>query len=93
MTEADFRSSGSFVDRMREIFADPIFQAALITLKDSEADDDVALDSEPEIVSVRMLSRKAGYAACLARLFALATPLPQKPIQLEETWEAETPPS
>lgn len=90
MTETDFRSNAGFVDRVREVFNDPVIQALLIMLKDSTPIAD-ALDADPEIVSVRKLSRIDGYDECLMRLFAASTLLPPKNVQITETWEPEQP--
>ncbi len=90
MTEADFRSNTGLIDYMRSRFSEAEMQSALIVLKDSAPVAD-ALDSDPEIVSVRRLSRIDGYNECLLRLFALATPLPPPPVQLEETWGTDSP--
>lgn len=86
MTESDFRSNPAFVDRMREIFSDPVYQAFLIMLKDSAPIFD-ALDADPEIVSVRRLSKLAGYDECMSRHFAASLPLQKPPAQIPETWE------
>jgi hypothetical protein len=90
MTEAAFRSNDGYVDRMREIFADPVYQAFLIMLKDSAPIED-ALDSDPEIVSVRRLSKLAGYDECLSRHFAASIPLLKPPERIPETWAPEEP--
>ena len=88
MTETDFRGNAGYVDRMREIFADPVYQAFLIMLTDSAPRQD-ASDTDPDIVSVRLLSRIGGYNDCLLLHYAAATPLPKQPAAIPETWAPE----
>jgi hypothetical protein len=88
MTEADLRSNAAIVDDVRAIFGNPSFQAVIIMLKDSAPVAD-ANDADDPIVSVRKLSRIDGYNECLLRLFAAATPLPQPPVAIPETWAPE----
>lgn len=90
MTETDFRANAGYVDRMREIFSDPVYQAFLIMLTDSAPRED-ASDADPEIVSTRRLSRLAGYDECMQRHFAASVPLPPPPVQIAETWAPEEP--
>lgn len=91
MTEIEFRKSEPYIQRMREIIADPVFQTALIVLKDKPLP--FLADDAPEIASVRALSRIAGREEILSELFTLATPF-VPPVELgEPTYEPETPES
>lgn len=92
MTEQDFRANAPAVTEWSGLLkTNGVIQSLMLMLIDSAPRED-AQDSDPEIVSVRRLSRIEGFHECLRLLYAAATPLPAPPVHLEETWEREEQP-
>lgn len=69
MTIFEFRAIPTYTARMREILADPIAQLAITCLLDHNKPVE-ALDSDPEIVSVRRHSRGAGWDNAMRALLS-----------------------
>lgn len=92
MTILQFRSNSIYTARLREILSDETFQLALMTLRDSntplESSDE---DAEPEVASVRRLSRVAGFNNAIATLLDMGQPTTPPPQEEEPTYEPETP--
>lgn len=74
MTSDELRADPDFRLRMAEIFADKFFTQALICLQSEGAWAD-AKDEDPEIVSVRILSRMKGREQFIQELLNLSIPL------------------
>jgi hypothetical protein len=77
MTEHDYRSS-ELRKELARIMEEPALLQALAIIK-AGADGVDAGDSEPEIVSVRRLSRRAATESAVASLFRMTTPAPKPP--------------
>lgn len=81
MTEEDFRNSAANRQRLRELMNDPVFVAASGIIVDSLLVSDAKLKDDP-IVSVRILSQRAGNEAAFQKLHILCQPIqtPEQPI-------------
>jgi hypothetical protein len=92
MTKNEFRSNAAFVSEFNELLqSSAALRAAVIIMKDGMIIAD-ADDRDPEIVSVRKLSRIEGRTECVQDFLELATPLPQPPVAIPETWAPEDTP-
>lgn len=75
---------------MREILVDEVFKLALIVIKDANMPLELSTDDEqPEVVSVRRLSRVVGYNTAVAVLLRMGDPISDPPPEEEADYAPE----
>lgn len=74
MTSDQLRSTPEFTNRMSQIFGDPYFAQALVTLKE-EGEQEDAEPGDDALASVRILAKQKGRASVFSDLLLLGVPL------------------
>jgi hypothetical protein len=73
---------------MRELLNDPTLAEAIVVLRDERPVVD-AIDTAPDNVSVRLLSRAYGHDNAIALFLSLSEPLPSEREELQQTFGAK----
>lgn len=85
MNALEFRSNGDYRAALADLLGNEVLQQAIAIITANDIGIDAPIESDP-ILSVRILSQRAGREQAFSLLQELAMPIPDNPITPPETF-------